>query len=261
MPDWLIGLFAFALGASFGSFANVCIYRLPRRLSLIVPRSHCPVCGETLGLVDLVPLLSYLWLGARCRFCKWVISPRYFLVEAACGTLFFLSYKSHGFTTTSAITALSCLSLLILGVVDGQFHLVPTEPVWALFGIGLLRRLLEANPAWGLVDGLLGTLIAGSVIYLVGVIGTKIFKKEAMGWGDVEISAAVAIQFGASKMLLAYFILSVFLGALVALPIIIRLRSVRGTMPLGVALAGASILLLLYPEPVSQAVLRIYHLD
>ncbi len=261
MSEILISCLTFALGAAFGSFANVCIYRLPRRLSLVRPRSHCSVCGETLGLVDLVPLVSYLWLMGRCRFCKWVISPRYFFVELTCAILFLLSYQSHGLSTTAILTALSSLSLLILGIVDGQFHLVPAEPIWALALLGLIRRLLDPHPLASIGDGLIGLLVGGTVIYLVGLLGTAFFKREAMGWGDVEISSAVGLHLGASKLLLSFFILSVFLAAVVALPIIIRKRTIRGTMPLGVALAASAILLLLYPNEISRAVLSIYHLE
>jgi len=186
----LVSLFAFLFGAAVGSFVNVCIYRLPRRLSLVQPPSHCPHCGMTLTVIDLVPLLSYLWLGGKCRHCKTPISPRYFLVELLTALLFMATVHRYPLGMEAVLVAASLAALVVIAFVDWEFFLVPDEAVWALAIFGIVRQVIT-NSWLGLGLALGGAVVASVLIWLVGILGRLIFRKEAMGFGDVKIYAAL----------------------------------------------------------------------
>lgn len=250
MLEKLIALFAFLFGMAVGSFVNVCIYRLPRRLSIFHPRSHCPNCGMTLRWVDLVPLLSYLWLLGKCRYCKTPISPRYFVVELMTALLFVAAVKCYHLSLGAVLIATSLAALLVIAFVDWEFFLVPDEAVWALGIFGVLRQIVtEASPR-AVGFSLLGALVAGGIVWLIGVIGRWLFRREAMGFGDVKIAAAIGTHLGlAWTALLSFILLSVFIGAAVGGSLaIIQRRSLTGYMPFGPAMAAAAGLMLLYPS-------------
>lgn len=109
MDTIIVYSYIFFTGCCMGSFYNVCIYRLPRGESLVKPRSHCTSCGHTLGVYDLVPVVSYLALGGRCRYCKSSVSPRYMLVEVLCGIMFAVVFYFY---------YISLISLLIIAVLS-----------------------------------------------------------------------------------------------------------------------------------------------
>src|SRR5512140_1228696 len=115
---WIWIIFAFAIGASIGSFLNVVIYRLPRDLSLVSPGSMCPYCHRHIQFYDNIPLFSWLFLRAKCRYCKAPISPRYFIIELLTAVIFaclFLLYFKYGFISYFDIGPYSGLSALIHG--------------------------------------------------------------------------------------------------------------------------------------------------
>lgn len=272
MPDWLVLSFAFIFGAAVGSFVNVCIYRLPRRLSILKPPSHCPYCGMTLAAIDLVPLLSFLWLMGKCRHCKTPISWRYFLVELATALLFVAAVKVYGVRPEAVLVGAALAGLLVIAVVDWQFFLVPDEAVWALGLFGVGRQLLTQPFSQALTDSLSGALVTGGIIFLIGVIGSRLFRKEAMGFGDVKIGAAVGTHLGLSWTILLYFLLSSFIGLGMGFALnIFRwcssqrgltvkefLQLFRGEMPFGPAMAGAAMVLLLHPSGVADFVAQFY---
>lgn len=246
--DWVTAL-SFLFGASFGSFVNVCVYRLPRRLSIVSPPSHCPHCGTPLKPLDLVPLLSFLWLFGKCRYCKTPISWRYFFVELVTGLFFVLSVHRYGVNLESLFVAVSLSVLLIIAIVDWQFFLVPDEAVWALGLFGVARQIFRLPVLEGVWQSLGGAFVAGGAIFLIGVMGRVLFQKEAMGFGDVKIAAAIGSHLGLFfPFLMACFLISVFSGLFIGLFWSLwRRKSLRGYIPFGPALALAAMLMLLYP--------------
>ncbi len=258
MPNWLSLTFAFLFGAAVGSFVNVCIYRLPRRLSLVRPPSHCPFCGAYLTAFDLVPLLSYLWLGAKCRHCKTPISPRYFFVELLSGFMFVGAVERYGVTGDGVLVAVSLAALIVIALVDWEFFLVPDEAVWALGVFGFLRQIFGYGIP-GAVTSLAGALFSGLLIWLVGILGRWLFRKEAMGFGDVKIAAAVGAHLRLSWLLLPFFLFSVFLGALMGVLLALwHRKTLTGYIPFGPAMAIAAGIVFLAPDSVIQFVLRLY---
>lgn len=252
----------FVIGASFGSFLNVCISRWPAELSVVAPRSRCPRCEKQIAWYDNIPLLSWVILRAKCRGCGLPISVQYPLVEATVGALWLASFIAFGPTLTMLRLAIAATILLGIALTDLQHYVIPDGftvtgfilamilPVPALF-------LGEAGPFAGPWDALIGACTGAGIIAIVGWLGEVALKKEAMGQGDVTLMAFVGAMVGPSRALLVVFvaaaIASVVFLALVAPAAWWRARR-AGTefelplVPFGVFLAPAGLLTLLWGE-------------
>ena len=217
----------FALGLCFGSFLNVCIYRLPRGKSVVAPRSACPHCGNLIPLYHNLPVLSWLILRGKCRSCKQSISPRYLVIEVLTGLLFLGCYAHFGLT----LAALKCVVLgyLLLGLIftDAETKLLPdamTLPGLAL-GIGfsllvpvndLASRIMPGlvSPVmssdlswrlWSLSDSLLGAAVGASFLYGAAAIYLRARGVEGMGFGDVKLMAMIGAFLGTKLTVLTIF--------------------------------------------------------
>ena len=231
--SWLVSIGLFAFGLIIGSFLNVCIYRLPRRESVVRPRSHCPGCDHLIAAYDNIPLFSYLLLRGKCRYCQARISPVYFFVELSTGLLFLFLYSIFGLTASLAKFAVLGALMVVLTVTDWQTRLLPdrvTFPgmvVGLLFsqmvpvgdGAGLLLvRLagMEGSP-WriaSLLDSLLGAVAGGGLLYFLGELYFRLRHKEGMGLGDVKMMAMAGFFLGPKLVLLTIWLASIS-GALV----------------------------------------------
>ena len=147
-PEEAVALpLVFVLGAVVGSFANVCIHRLPRGESVVTPRSRCPRCGRAVAARDNVPILSWLLLRARCRACGAPISPRYVLVETAVGAIFFAAASLHGLTPLALAGALLATAAVILSATDLEARVLPDEVTLGVLAIGTLLAAARDLPA------------------------------------------------------------------------------------------------------------------
>jgi leader peptidase (prepilin peptidase)/N-methyltransferase len=217
----------FAYGLCFGSFLNVCIYRLPRGQSVIMPRSACPHCGDPIPLYHNLPVLSWLILHGKCRSCQQPISPRYLVVEILTGLLFLGCYLHFGLTL--AMLKCTVLGFLLLGLIftDAETKLLPdamTLPGLAL-GIAfslvvpvndLASRIMPGmvSPAmrgaiswrlWSLSDSLLGAAVGASFLYGVAAIYLRARGVEGMGFGDVKLMALIGAFLGTKLTVLTIF--------------------------------------------------------
>ncbi len=225
--DYLVTAAIFALGLVFGSFLNVCIYRLPLGKSVVAPRSACPHCGNMIPLYDNVPVLSWLILRGRCRHCKETISPRYLAVEVLTGLLFLGCYVHFGL----ALATLKCMVLgfLLLGLIftDAETKLLPdalTLPGMALgvgFSLlvpvndlaaqlmpGLVRLPVSSEVSWrlwSLLDSLLGLAVGASFLYGAAAIYLRARGVEGMGFGDVKLMAMIGAFLGTKLTVLTIF--------------------------------------------------------
>jgi leader peptidase (prepilin peptidase) / N-methyltransferase len=206
------------LGLCFGSFLNVCIYRLPLGLSVSRPRSTCPGCKRLIAFYDNVPVLSWLVLRGRCRNCKIRISPRYLVVEALVGALFLGCYAYFGLTL--ATVKFCTFGFLILGLIftDAETKLLPDKLTLPGLALGLTFSLLVpvhdlasqflpgvlnfpfsadlAMRLFSLIDALLGAAVGGSFIYGAGAMYLRWRGTEGMGFGDVKLMAMVGAFLG-----------------------------------------------------------------
>ncbi len=217
-------IIAFLFGLLIGSFLNVCIYRWPRDLSVVRPRSHCPSCGKTIAWYDNIPLLSYAALGGRCRHCRARIPARYPVVELLTGLLFFYSVWSLG--PTPAALKMCVFAALLVGLLfsDLEQRILPDEMTLggALAGLGFalfvpvpdataqaLLWIFGASPT-GRVDWLaeaaLGSLLPAGFLWLGGWLYEKLRHREGLGLGDVKLIAMVSAFLGLRGALLTLLI-------------------------------------------------------
>jgi len=266
--ELLIALVVFALGTTVGSFLNVCIWRIPRGLSITRPlRSQCPHCGKPIRSRDNVPLVSFLLLRGRCRECAGPISWRYPLVEALTGVLFaavYLTQRDSG-PGQVIIVALVVALLVAASAVDMELFIIPDEI--SMFGLvgGLLAGLLlpglhvgeepyhTFRTLTGLrnLDGLIGSVIGaaggGALVLGFALVGALVFRKEALGFGDVKLMAMVGAFLGWKIVVLAFF-LAPFFGLLYGVPLLLLKH--EHVMPFGPFLSAASTAVVLFRSAV-----------
>ena len=254
---WLLQvLIVFGVGASVGSFLNVVVYRLPAGLSLLYPPSRCPKCLRSLKPYDNVPVLGWLWLRGRCRFCRTAIAARYPLVEAGTGLLFVLIFSLFNlplpaigywvFFSWLLVLALIDLDTLTLPNVLTQSGLVAGLMFQA--GLGWVQAGTVAAIASHLMSGLVGAVMGIWLFDLIAIAGSFVFGQAAMGGGDAKLVAMIGAWLGWKYMLLAGFLACV-LGAFggggaIALGWLSR----RQPMPFGPFLAVGAVLATLFGE-------------
>ncbi len=184
----------FAVGAAVGSFLNVCIVRLPRKLSLVKPGSHCPHCQSPIRFYDNIPLLSYLVLRGKCRNCKARISARYFLVEGLSGLMALALFKTFGLSPEFLVYFIFFSALLVIIFIDLDTWTIPD--VITLPGVvaGVAASFLL--PHLNLWQSLLGLLTGGGVLFLVAMGYQLLRKREGMGGGDIKLLAMIGAFLG-----------------------------------------------------------------
>lgn len=258
-PFWAmyLTLLAVFFGACVGSFLNVCIYRIPREESVVAPRSHCPNCKKLIAWYDNIPLLSYVALRAKCRHCGLGITPRYFLVELLTAVLFLMVWNRYGFSAEVPQYALIpiywlVVSGLILGTfVDFEHMILPDRVTIGGMIAGLALSALvpamhgEATILASLKHSGIGLVAGFGSLFLVGEIGRFIFKKDAMGFGDVKLMGAIGAFFGWPAVLFTVLVSSI-LGSLVGIVFIVTRRlEWQSRIPYGPYIAVACLIWIL----------------
>ncbi len=190
----ILAFWIFAVGAAVGSFLNVCIVRLPRKLSLVKPGSHCPHCQSPIRFYDNIPLLSYLVLRGKCRNCKARISARYFLVEGLSGLMALALFKTFGLSPEFLVYFIFFSALLVIIFIDLDTWTIPD--VITLPGVvaGVAASFLL--PHLNLWQSLLGLLTGGGVLFLVAMGYQLLRKREGMGGGDIKLLAMIGAFLG-----------------------------------------------------------------
>ncbi|WP_051618187.1 prepilin peptidase [Desulfofundulus thermocisternus] len=235
MPPAWIGFFSFLLGLCTGSFLNVCIHRLPRGMSLVAPPSHCPACGARLGPLDLIPVLSYLFLRGRCRHCRGVISPRYPLVELLTGFGFLLITREYGFHLYTAGLLVLFSVLVVASFIDLDHRIIPDRLTLFALAAGVLLAALRGADFFR--DGLLGAALGGGILLLVALL-----SRGGMGGGDVKLAFALGWYLGWQEILVALF-LAFLLGAVVGgLWALGTGRTLKTAIPFGPFLSSGAML-------------------
>jgi len=198
---------AFLFGLAIGSFANVCIYRLPKKESVVFPASHCTACKTPIRAIDNIPVLSYLFLGGKCRACGQKISIVYPLIEIVTGLLLAAVIVKFGFTWESLIYAIVCPALVVITVIDYEHKIIPDRITLPgiIFGLGAGSYLV------GPVNAGLGFLLGGGLFYLIAIV-----SRGGMGGGDIKFIAAAGALLGWQKVLLVIF-LGATLGSIIGL--------------------------------------------
>jgi leader peptidase (prepilin peptidase) / N-methyltransferase len=233
LPPSLVPLAAawcVALGAVVGSFLNVVIARVPVGESIVHPGSRCPKCRAAIRWFDNVPVVSWLVLRARCRVCGVRISPRYPLVELAGGAAALVAFARHGLGGAALAEFALVATLLALALIDLDTWLLPNAITWPLIAAGVLANGLGAGPVGSVRPSLYGAGIGFAAFSAVAVVGEKILRREAMGFGDVWLLAALGAWLGHAA-LLPVVLLASLQGAIVGIGLLATGRGEPGPAP------------------------------
>ena len=271
MTEAAVRFFFFVMGASVGSFLNVCVARWPLEQSVMHPRSRCPRCHAPIRWFDNVPILAWLWLRARCRNCRAPIAVVYPAVELAVALGWLGSAVAFGPTFTAVRVAVFGTVMLGIAITDARHYVIPDG--FTVFGLvfvlvtavvsGVRAEVTPFATPW---DALIGACAGAGAIAIIGWLGEVILKKEAMGFGDVTLMAVIGGALGPARSLLVIF-LGAAVGAVVFLGVVypvMRLRGARGEsqielplgarrtelpqIPFGVFLAPAAVLALVFGQ-------------
>lgn len=231
------------LGAVFGSFLNVCILRLPAEESVVRPPSRCPKCGYGLRWFDNIPVLSWVILRGRCRQCGAPISIQYPLVELATA-LIWAAFVWRWGPSLEAVRGAAFFTLLLgIAMTDAREYIIPDE--FSIGGVILGLALHLPDGFAGIGRSILGAGVGFGLLWLVAVVGKKVFKEDAMGGGDIKMMAMVGAFTGWAGVLLTIFLGSV-LGVLIFVPPAVLGK--KKLVPFGVFLAlGAATTYLVGP--------------
>lgn len=248
----MLGLLAFLMGASVGSFLNVVADRLPEGQSLIKPKSFCGSCHRTLASLELVPILSYLWLRGRCRYCRASLPVRLMAVEGAAGLLFTAIYLRFGLGAEFVVIAAAVSLLLVVALIDLERGLILNRLVYPS-----AAALLILAPFWpqlglsqsfpgssGMVASFLNSLMAGTGAFLVFLAISLLFPK-GMGGGDIKLAGVIGLLVGFPGVLAALWLSVVSGGLVAAYLILVRKKPRKDIIPFGPFLSLGAIAVLL----------------
>ena len=253
-------LFAFVAGLLIGSFLNVCIYRAPRDLSVISPRSFCPECDHPISWRHNIPVLSYVWLHGRCAYCSRHISARYPIVEFSTGLIFALITLRFGVEWSALKWIVFAALLIFLFFTDLEERLLPNEGTVGGSLAGLIISAFVAVPSvfgelllpaaapqlQSVFDAVLGGIILAVPVWVLGAVWSRFRQREALGFGDVKLLALIGIFLGAENGIFA-LTLGAVAGALGGIATALWTRKAIRTyeLPFGSYLCAAAIVVVL----------------
>lgn len=262
--DWFVPILVISLGAAIGSFLNVVIYRLPAGLSLLTPPSRCPHCQTPLKPYDNIPILGWLWLKGRCRYCQGAISPRYPLVEAATAGLFLLIYSLFGLSIqTLGYWGFGSL-LLTLALIDLDTMLLPNPLTQSGVMAGLaFQSAVGLGTQWdwsglasGLMAGFFGAILGMWIFDFIRIAGTLVFGQVAMGGGDAKLAAMIGAWLGWKLLLVSAFLACLF-GSIIGIGgMTLGLIGRRQPIPFGPYLVLGAALSALWGKEIIEIYLR-----
>ncbi len=254
MPFWYV--MSFILGTCIGSYLNVVIYRVPAEMSLSTPGSHCPKCKKEIFWYHNIPLLSWLLLRGKCANCASRISIRYFLIELLTGILFLLAFAKVVFyhEPIEILVVYFGLTMLIVTTVfiDTEHQIIPDKTTYPAIILGLAAAAVFPG-IWGTDShwtafsrSVICFAVSGGLLSLFAIIGSKIFKRDALGWGDVKYIAAIGACLGGRA---AYFTLlfAALSGSVAGVILMLaKKKDFKGTIPFGPFLAVATYLWIIF---------------
>ncbi len=272
LPDLFGYIFVGLFGAIVGSFLNVVIHRVPREQSIVFPNSKCPKCDAAIKPYDNFPVISWIFLGGKCRNCKEPIAWRYPAVELLTALLFGVVFWQIGFNWYLPVALYFTATLVSLVFIDAEHMILPDVINFPLLFVGLIARIvlpaiggaiyfqdlqhapliqMQGYPAWlvSLAGAGLGALVGGGFLWFIGWLWEKLRGIEAMGFGDVKMMFAVGVLLGWRLTFLTLFV-GAFAGALIGVAIIIRDRDkdMQTQIPFGIYLGIGSFVSLLFGE-------------
>jgi leader peptidase (prepilin peptidase)/N-methyltransferase len=237
------------LGLVVSSFLNVCIDRLPERESIVSPPSHCPACGRRLAPFDLIPLLSFILLRGRCRYCGAPIPRRVLLVESMTGLLFVLLWYRYGFSLWLLLATLYTCFFIVIFFIDLEHHLVLNRVIYPAIVVALL--FIPFSPGYSAKELLFGGLIGFALLFLIAFI-----YPAGMGMGDVKLATFVGLVVGFPSVFVA-LLFSFVAGGLVGGGLLLTgLKGRKDPIPFAPFLVAGGMVAMLYGKEIMDWYLR-----
>jgi leader peptidase (prepilin peptidase)/N-methyltransferase len=237
-------------GAIVGSFLNVCICRLPKEESIIWPGSHCPHCNKPIQYYDNIPLLSYLLLKGKCRYCKESISIQYPFIEGITAISSLFLVIRFGLSLSYLIYFSFVSALIVITVIDLYHQIIPDLISLPGIGLGLLVSIIKFIPQITFVDSLIGILLGGGSLFLVATLYQWLFKREGMGGGDIKLLAMIGAFLGWKAVILT-ILLSSLIGSITGIIIMgLKGKDFKYAIPFGPFLSLGAVIALFYQNEI-----------
>ena len=243
-------VFVIILGALWGSFANVCIIRIPQGKGVVVGRSFCVKCKKKIQWFDNIPIISFLLLKSKCRNCKTKISFQYFLVESISLINFLVLYLIFGISFTTLLLIILSVVFLIIFFIDLKHYIIPNSLTYSMMILGFIKSFdpnldpIFPNFLNSLIGGLLGYGIIWSIIYFY----RQFKKKEGMGLGDAKLFAVIGFWFGWISIPFVVFLSSI-IALLSVLPDLLRSsKKLSSQIPFGPFIILGTIFYLVFQD-------------
>jgi len=248
----MLAAFAFLIGASVGSFLNLAADRVPAGRSIVKPRSYCESCNTQLASRDLVPILSYLWIRGKCRYCSAPVPLRFMAVEALTGALFTAVYVKYGLEVEFVLLATAVSLMVVVALIDLEHGIIPNKiilpslavliilsPFWTELG---LSRSFLGNDNFG--GTLINSILTGLGSFLV-FLGIAMIYPNGMGGGDVKLGGVIGLLVGYPGALIALWLAVVSAGVIAIGLVVMGKLGRKDTMPFGPFLSLGAVVALL----------------
>ncbi len=247
--------FVFVLGLCVGSFLNVCVLRMLSSESIFFPGSNCPLCKSPIKPKDNIPVLSFILLSGRCRSCGEKISVMYPLVELATGLLFALAWLRFGFSLELVRGCFLVFLVLSTSLTDIREGVIPNLLIYVFGLLGILTALQYGVP--GLYRSLLGITLGIVVLGIIALFGRIVFRKPAMGEGDIKLIGAVGAYLEGDGVLLTLYIAVIVGGIYGIFTVIFRRKALQDRIPFGPFIGLSALLVLFFSDGILSLIGRI----
>jgi leader peptidase (prepilin peptidase)/N-methyltransferase len=244
VPENFILIASFIFGSCIGSFLNVCILRIPGNISIVFPPSQCPKCENKIKWYDNIPVLSYIILMGKCRFCKTKISIQYPIVEILAGFFAFYSVFSFSLSLKALFVFIFICALIVISFIDLEHKIIPD--IISLPGIIIFFAAALVIGEIPFFDLVLGVLTGGGTLYLIAVLYYFASKKEGMGGGDIKLLAMIGAFTGYKGVFFTIFASSLT-GTLVGIiAMIIKGKDMKYAVPFGPFLSLGAVIYIFF---------------
>ena len=249
-------IFVIILGGLWGSFANVCIYRLPINKGVVSGRSFCPNCKKLITWKDNIPIISFLFLNGKCRNCKKKIPSQYLLIELITIVHFLVIYYLFGITITTLLFLILGLSFIIIFFIDLKHYIIPNVLTFSLMIIGFLKSFdPNLNPIFpnfinSLIGGIFGYFVIWSIIYFY----KQVRKKEGMGLGDAKLLSVIGFWFGWISIPFVIFLSSIIALLFVIPSLIKKSKKLSSQIPFGPYIITGTLIYLIFESNIQSII-------
>ncbi|MBN2062270.1 MAG: prepilin peptidase [Deltaproteobacteria bacterium] len=252
--DPVMMISSLVFGLILGSFLNVCIHRIPLRKSIISPPSSCPQCGNRIKYYDNIPLLSYLILRGKCRYCGQSISLRYPVVELISGLLSLSLFLRYGFSFQYFAFLAFVEALIVLSVIDLRFKIIPDVISLPGIPLGFIVSVISNHMAWE--ESMIGIVGGGGFFYLVAVIFKGITGKNGLGGGDIKLLAMIGSWMGWKALPFIILISSLSGSVIGSTVLLLSQKGLRVKIPFGPFLSLGCVVYLFFGKEIISCYLN-----